>query len=456
MEHKPEAKEGMVKTPMDTSYLPECWSDDRRMGVLLAEFRPRQLNATSYDAKMKFWKDLIHSFCKASRSSVISIAMLKEEFRRKGTVPYCLNAVFVDMLTKEELCREGQLKPQQRTGGFGLNLSTAKQLIKAPLLWGYEAVLGSVTGSVNINENENFIVMAIAQQHAKIIEKTIEERELYNKLLQYEDLIVLLKETSAITRHGVEPAIALLEKGNKLTMQTITQAETSTVLIKFAEKNTVAQPITSIEKSIYELEQSEHRLTKDISTIERNVNETMEKVRECIKEGRRQMAKTYLKKKNYLQKNMQGKINALETLQGILLKIHNCQSDKNIIEAYKLGTDALKNAYAAAGITIDELDDTMDEMKNVLEQHNEISSMIGTVSATDVDELQLEQELGDLIDMKLSETNIANQYFPTPPATSTIENNTISIPDFDKEIEKRLAALRVDPSNSNRIADLGL
>lgn len=454
MEHKVESKEEKG----EKSYLPECWSDDRRMGILLAEFRPRQLNAASYDAKMKFWKDLILSFCNASGSSVISISMLKERFRRKGTVPYCLHAVFVDMLTKGELCREGQFKAQQHTGTFGLNLWTAKQLIKAPLLWGYEVVLGSVTGTVSINENENFIVTTIAKQHAKVIESFITERELHNKLLQYEDLVVLLNETSSIARDGVDPAVAILEKCNRLTMQTITQAETSTVLIKFANgDNVVAQPITSIEQSIYELERSEHILMRDIKMIEHNISQTMDKVREYIKDGRKQMAKTYLKKKILLERNMQGKIDALESLQSMLMKIHNCQSDKHIIEAYKLGTNALKNAYAAAGITIDQLDATMDEMKDVLEKHNEMSSMIGTVSVNNVDELELEQELGDLLDMRLAESKIYKKDFPTTPATSTIENNTVNVPDFDKEIEKRLAALRVDAVDKvDKIADYGL
>lgn len=456
MDHKAEPKEKIVNTIADTSFLPECWSDDRRMGILLAEFRPRQLNAASYDAKMKFWKDLIHSFCKASGSSVISISGLKEQFRRKGTVPYCLQTVLLDMLAKRELCKEGQLKVEQHTGPFGFNLWTAKQLIKAPLLWGYEVVLGSVTGTVNINENENFIVVAVAQQHAKTIERTIMERELYNKLLQYEDLVDLFNKTSSITRHGVEQALALLETCNRLTKQIIVCGGTSTVFIKFAGVNTVAQPITNIEKCIYELEQSENRLMKDITTVEQNISQTMNMVREYITDGRKQMAKTYLKKKKILEKNMQQKVNALENLQGILLKIHNCQSDKNVIEAYKLGTNALKNAYEAAGITIDQLDETMDEMKHVLEQHNEMSSMISTVSDSDVDELELEQELGDLIDIKLSENKIDKKDFPMPPATSTKENNTINVLDFDKEIEKRLAALRVDAIDGYKLADHGL
>ncbi|XP_053665447.1 charged multivesicular body protein 7 [Anopheles marshallii] len=456
MEHKAETKKEVVKKYTDTSYLPECWSDDRRMGILLAEFRPRQLNAASYDAKMKFWKDLIHAFCSTSGCSVVSISLLKEQFRRKGTVPYCLHIVLADMLAKGELCKESQLKAQQRTGAFGFNLWTAKQFVKAPILWGYEVAVGRFTGMVNINDNENFIVTAVTHQHSKMIENIIAERELTNKLLQYEYLVDLLKKTSSITRHGVEPAVDLLEKCNRLTKQTIVCGETSTLLIKFAGANAIAQPITSIEKSIYELEESENRLMEDINMVEHSISQTMDKVREYIKDGRKQMAKTYLKKKNYLEKNMQGKINALENLQGILLKIHNCQSDKNIIEAYKLGTNALKNAYEAAGITIDQLDETMDEMRYVLEQHDEMSALINTVSTSDVDELELEQELGDLIDMKLAESKINTKDFPTPPSTSTMENNTVKVPDFDKEIEKRLAALRVDGTDGYKLTDHGL
>uniref|UniRef100_A0A182SNA2 Charged multivesicular body protein 7 n=1 Tax=Anopheles maculatus TaxID=74869 RepID=A0A182SNA2_9DIPT len=453
MEPKAGVKEEKVEIRADTSFLPECWSDDRRMGILLAEFRPRQLNAESYDAKMKFWKDLIVSYCKASGSSLISIEMLKEKFRRNGTVPYCLHTVFEDMLKKGEIRKASQFNAQQRSGTFGFNLRTATKLIQAPLSWGYEAVIGSVIGSANMNENENFIVMAVVEQHAKTVENAIIEHELYNKLLKYEDLIILLNKTSTITRQGVEPAVTLLENCGRLTKQTIAGDECSTVLIKFAGVNAVSQPITSIEKSIYDLEQSEKRLMKDINTIEHNIGQTMDEVREYINKGRKQMAKTYLKKKHTLEKHMQGKINALETLQSLLLKIHNCQSDKNVIEAYKLGTNALKNAYESAGITIDQLDETMDEMRHVLGQHNEMLSMISTVPENDVDELELEQELGDLLDIKLAESKIDKKDFPAVPTTSTVENNILNVPDFDKEIEKRLAALRVDVIEGYASAD---
>uniref|UniRef100_A0A182PVB5 Charged multivesicular body protein 7 n=1 Tax=Anopheles epiroticus TaxID=199890 RepID=A0A182PVB5_9DIPT len=405
---------------------------------------------------MKFWKDLIFSSCSASGSSVVSINMLKERFRRKGTVPYCLNTVFQDMLVKGELCKEVRLKDQQRPGTFGLNLWTAGQIIKAPIMWSYETFRGSVVGSGTINENENFVVKAVAQEHGKIIETIVAKRELQNKVIKYEELLTLLQESSTLTCTGIEAAVMLLEKENRVITQPIFVEDTNTFLVKFSCANTVVQPISSIEISIYELEQSESRLMEDITSIERNISQTMEKVREQIKNGQKQMAKTFIKKKHVLEKNMERKISALETLQGILLKIHNCQSDKNVIEAYKLGTNALKNALKESGITIDQLDETMAEMKHVLEQHDEILSTIGANSGDDVDELELEQELGDLIDIKLAETNIDKKGSQMPPSKPAMEDKTSDMHDFDTEIEKRLAALRVDVSESYKVADPGL
>uniref|UniRef100_A0A182QIJ9 Charged multivesicular body protein 7 n=1 Tax=Anopheles farauti TaxID=69004 RepID=A0A182QIJ9_9DIPT len=438
----------------DNTFFPECWSDDRRMGVLLAEFRPRQLNTVSYDTKMEFWKNLILSYCRTTGSCVVSISMLKERFRRKGTVPYCLHTVFGDMLSKGELCNEQQLNTNKSTSGpLGLNLWAVGKMFKAPLQWGYGVVRDTVLGQSNVNENDHFIALQIAQVHAQLIEEIVAERKLNGKVIKYDDFITLISETSLITRQGLHPVVALLQQNNRLTRDAVTIDGAKIDLIKFADRNaSTAEHITHIEKSVYELEETETQLMKDINLIEHKITQTMDQVREYIKDGRKQMAKTHLKKKNMLEKNMQNKISALETLQIIISKIHNCQTDKNVIEAYKLGTKSLKKVFEDAGITLDQVDETLAEMKEVLEQNDEMAAMIGTVSNNgDMDELELEQELSDLLDMKLAENNIESNNITHPPTVSV--NNTN---DFDKEIEKRLAALRVGKTDVTKILDVGM
>lgn len=79
-----------------------------------------------------------------------------------------------------------------------------------------------------------------------------------------------------------------------------------------------------------------------------------------------------------------------------------------------------------------------------------MQTMISAPQNADVDELELEQELSDLLDMNLA----ANHVAITPAGPPTVPGAGLQPPagqptlaqlnDFDKEIEKRLAALRTD------------
>jgi len=42
------------------------WNDEERVNFLLAPFRDRNVNPTSYDLKMKFWVDAIDAWMKVN------------------------------------------------------------------------------------------------------------------------------------------------------------------------------------------------------------------------------------------------------------------------------------------------------------------------------------------------------------------------------------------------------
>uniref|UniRef100_A0AAG5DDY2 Charged multivesicular body protein 7 n=1 Tax=Anopheles atroparvus TaxID=41427 RepID=A0AAG5DDY2_ANOAO len=435
------------KLQLESSFFPECWKDDTRMGVLLAEFRPRTVNPVSYDSKMKFWKDLISSYCQSTGSSVVSIVTLKECFRRKGTVPYCLPVVFEDMISKGEIVRKDLLYEQQKNASVSWGPWALETLIKAPLKWSYEKARQTVTGSTHVIETTHFILKNTAKYHGEIIEKVVVSQELCNRIISYDKLVRIIKQSSNISEDGIQAALVVLEQNKRLVRETVLKEGSLSELIKFAVSNAVAQPITDIERSIYDVEQSETVLMNGIVKIEQDIDDTMVQVRACIKDGRKHLAKTYLKKKHLLEKKLERKINVLENLQVLLSKIHDTQSDKNVVEAYKLGTNALKQAFADAGITLDSVDDVLLDMKDVLGQHDEMLKTLGTAAIDDMDDLDLEQELSDLIDIKLAESNIDGaNLIPAMPINSTQQPGLPggTAEDFDKEIEKRLAALRVN------------
>ena len=68
--------------------------------------------------------------------------------------------------------------------------------------------------------------------------------------------------------------------------------------MKFAEPHKPAQPITEIERIIYNLEQTEKFLLKTIGHKEHQLNEVLDTVKDHLKNGKKNLAKTYLRKKH--------------------------------------------------------------------------------------------------------------------------------------------------------------
>lgn len=86
-----------------TTLLNSGWSLDSRRVFLekiskynfyfTSNSRPYQVNPENYDAKMRFWKETIKNYCYHKGSCDVTIAELKQAFKRKNTSPYCLQIV---------------------------------------------------------------------------------------------------------------------------------------------------------------------------------------------------------------------------------------------------------------------------------------------------------------------------------------------------------------------------
>lgn len=101
------------------------------------------------------------------------------------------------------------------------------------------------------------------------------------------------------------------------------------------------------------------------------------------------------------------------------------------MESYHIGVETLKKTFKAAGLTEDDVGNTMDEMKEVLETHNEIQALLAEPVDSDVDE-GLEDELEKLLteDSKPGPGSDGNQN------------------DSDSDLQERLTQLRFTGKNS--------
>lgn len=106
-----------------------------------------------------------------------------------------------------------------------------------------------------------------------------------------------------------------------------------------------------------------------------------------------------------------------------------------------MGSKALKEVFAESNISVDAVDDTLLEIREQLESHDEIQATLGESMAPAADDAELEAELEDLL---MENTTAGNNDggMVSPEQKLPVHNEVPSNPDL--EILERLNRLRVN------------
>lgn len=104
---------------------------------------------------------------------------------------------------------------------------------------------------------------------------------------------------------GIEVALHYLDCKQKLSIQKTHIDKQEVILHKFAVAfDCTVEPITQLDTSIYTLNKMEKSLTKSVEDIEMDINNTETLVRQYIRDKKKQLAKSFLRKKHVLEKNL--------------------------------------------------------------------------------------------------------------------------------------------------------
>lgn len=253
-----------------------------------------------------------------------------------------------------------------------------------------------------------------------------------------------------LTVDGVEAALQYLHCKQKASIQKTKIDQKEVILCKLAvDINCAVEPITPLDISIYTLNKMEKSLTKSAETIENDIERTDALVRQYIRDKKRQLAKSFLRKKHVLEKNLAKTSNALTTIQTLLLQIDETKHNAKIVEAFKMGTKTLKNALDDKNITVDNVEDALADVKEILETNADIQFALSGAQFNDilnegsVDDESLEAELAELLEdvsVTIDTTNVPqpDDALTKPSSPSTITNV------IDDLLEERLKKLQMD------------
>ncbi|KAK3930757.1 Charged multivesicular body protein 7 [Frankliniella fusca] len=421
----PSKGESLIPLSQD---FPELWEDESRMTSLFAPFRDRDLNPQGWDSKLSFWTAMILKWCERKNRTSFSLEELNKDFIRNGRIPECLPTVLAEMQRSRSVVQpEEFLKMCSISGSWrGWMFDMA---VKRPVSWTFSKLKDMVIAPSVTNQTQFVHLFAVKTRSETIFSHAAED--LRGELITMQSLL------SACSMQNVPPADArfiayyLQYQGYAAVIdQNIDKVNESQVLIKLRSSTMKSQPtITDIDRGIYALSCNEKALLHYLERLENEKEDTLKQAKAYLAKGMRSTAKSCLRKKKELEKVIEKRSSALDNVQVLLARIRDTSSDSQVLESYQVGVAALKKTFKAAGLTEDDVANTMDEVKEVLETHNEIQALLAEPVDSNTDE-GLEEELSDLL---------SGESAAGPGSGGNLDNS-------DKDLQNRLRQLRLNDS----------
>ncbi|XP_063632111.1 charged multivesicular body protein 7 [Cydia splendana] len=425
---------GLPDTCITEDKLPQCWSDDVRMNALFAPFRLKTANPESWDMKMKFWSDLLRQYCRWKKDPVVSAADLKCAFMRKGRTPACLDIVV------EEMFRNGELAPLTKyqqilhngpegwvRWGARLAFKPAALALTAvtSLLPARQAIDSDGLPKASIDSTQRFVCeSAVKEQATELLENFPNDAE---RIGTIDELMKICKWQQG--RDTFEMLLGyLVAQGAAVKKDEV---------IKLAEPNKKATPVTETDEALVRLVAAEARLETEAGKLAREASIAEGEARAALQLGNRLAAKNHLRRKHKLQQRIDHTDGALQNVKQLLQQMREVDTTTAIVDTYKVSSQALKRGMKEGGLDEDAVHDTMDDLKEVMEQYSEVEKALAG-SAEDVDAAELEQELKELLSGPAAPPGGGER--KQVPVPKTPQSKKSTEPDFVFDGEERVIA----------------
>lgn len=314
-------------------------------------------------------------------------------------------------------------------------------LLVKPLSWGFGKLKEQLISTTQDEQSEYVLKPALINQ-SKLLRDHVTSMNLYSNIISMDDL--MNDEIDGVAKEGILLILQYLSTVEKKVYIEEEKSESEQsrhhkLLLKFADHHKTVMPITDMERSVYNLEKTEKFLLDTIDKKEQRLNDLLKQVKDCVRVGKKQMAKTLLRKKHMLETDIIKTMNVLDNVQTMGSRVHESKNDNEIINTYKMGSEAIKTAFAESGINLESVDDIIENMREIYADQDDFEAAISEPmrGSNFIDDSELEKELNDLMEPKKDDkTNNAGG--------NVTEKKPQEMDQLDQELEMRLRRLRSD------------
>ncbi|XP_026473631.1 charged multivesicular body protein 6-like [Ctenocephalides felis] len=171
----------------------------------------------------------------------------------------------------------------------------------------------------------------------------------------------------------------------------------------FGKHKKTPSRITEQDKAILQLKQQRDKLKQFQKRIELSLEKDRELAKKCLLNGRKDRAKCLLRKKKYQEQLLKNTDAQLENLEKMAMDIEFAQVEIQVMDGLKQGNLALKKVHEV--LTLDEIEQILDDTREAVDKQNEIDSLLTGVLSQE-DENAVEEELNMLMELEELDENV--------------------------------------------------
>lgn len=413
-------------------YLPECWTDSKRMSSLFSQFRAREANPEGFDLKINFWSKYINKWSLQTRRVVFTVDDVRNAFQRGSQRPQtkCIQLVMSHLKRNKSLIYFDDYiqltKSNDNKNWINWGLNT---LVVKPFSIGWSLIAGNKEQDcseeilTDIKDETKFICVETLQVMSEEFIKFVTHLENIN-CIRFDSLFAKSKDKLKINYDTFDVIIANLELENKIK----TFVDNGIKIIKFGKN----AEIKELDIGLIRLESAKEILENEIQKLDDEIKSIEEEARVCIRNKNREKAILLLRRKKRVENKMSKKDTQLDNVDLLIEQLSNASSHNLILQAFQKAADALKLAHNPEDVenTMSDIEETLDVVSDIV---SDVSRPLVSVDNQDIDN-ELDELLNELEQNELPKASIASHRQQNDEQLEQL--NRLSLNDSSPEPEK--------------------
>lgn len=385
---------------LDRPYLPDCWSDEKRMEVLFNPFRVRDTNPEGWDLKMNFWTNQINKWCLQQRKVVFTIDDLRKAFVRGDHHPHaeCLKLVVSHMKRNQSLLLKEDLPLSPNVKSVGRNVAswTFNTLLVKPISLSWNLLAGNrddISNEEKILPNINLDTKLFNKETLDRLTETVDShiKNMKTTCMRYGNFFHLVNKNvfkeRSIDEATFDILVQILEsKGRVKTME-----ESHIRIIKFGKNIEINQTDITLIK----LEATKEILEAEANKLNDQIEILREEAKQTLANKNRDKALLLLKRKKRMEAKLNEKDTQMDNIDLIYHQLLDSDSQQVIAKAFQMANDVLKRQST----NLEDIENTVAQVEDTLGDIASLTSEINRPIAGDnaAIELDAEEELDEIL-----------------------------------------------------------